>query len=155
MIFARKVHFLQNTEQFSSREYLTKTGRSLSLWKITTPEACLEWWVHGPAPSSRMVCTRMVCSRALSRSALSQTCLREAASALELARRGHIVVQRLHVVKALHCRPLSLPSKLSPCWAHSHEKDAPAGVAAEETELSRPSHRSMLGCSRWRQRSRA
>jgi len=27
---------------------------------------------------------------------------------------------------------------------HSHEKDAPAGVAAEETELSWPSHRSML-----------
>jgi len=33
---------------------------------------------------------------------------------------------------------------MSLCWAHFHEKDAPAGVAAEETELSRPSHRSML-----------
>ena len=29
---------------------------------------------------------------------------RAPASALELARRGHVVVRRLHVVKALHCR---------------------------------------------------
>ena len=116
-----------------------------------------------------MVCTRMVCSRALSRSALSQSCLREPAFALDLALREHVVVQRLDVIKALHCRQpagpgrqhlpavrgaalltrpglqaIELAAKPSPCWAHLHEKDAPAGVAAEEMELSRPSHRSML-----------
>jgi len=53
----------------------------------------------------------MVCSRALSRSALSQPCLRAPASALELARRGHVVVQRLHVVKALHCRRRAGPGR--------------------------------------------
>jgi len=37
-----------------------------------------------------------------------------------------------------------LPPKLSPFWAHSHQKDAPAGVAAEETKLWRLLHRSML-----------
>jgi len=70
-------------------------------------------------------------------------------------------------VKALHCRQRAGPGRqhrfavrvaalltrpglqavelaAKPCWAHSHQKDARAGVAAEETELWRPSHRSML-----------
>ena len=173
LILVRKVCF-SGTVHFArifAKKWPKPPVRSLSLLKITTPRGVLGMggalasakFAHGP------VCTRMVCSRALSRSALSQPCLRAPASALELARRGHVVVQRFHVVKALHCRrragpgrqhrlvvrvaalltrpglrPLSLPPKLSPCWVHSHQKDAPAGVAAEETELSRPSHRSML-----------
>ena len=51
-------------------------------------------------------------------------------------------------VAALLTRPglqaVELVAKTVAVWAHSHQKDAPAGVAAEETELSRPSHRSML-----------
>ena len=49
---------------------------------------------------------------------------------------------------ALLTRPglqaVELAAKAVAVWAHSHQKDAPARVAAEETELWRPSHRSML-----------
>jgi len=51
-------------------------------------------------------------------------------------------------VAALLTRPglqaVELAAKAVAVWAHSHQKDAPAGVAAEETELWRPSHSSML-----------
>jgi len=80
LIFARKV---RRTVQFA--RIFAKTGRSLSLLKITTPGGVLG--MGGALASAkvrtRMVCTRMVCSRALSRSALSQPCLRAPASALE------------------------------------------------------------------------
>jgi len=47
-------------------------------------------YTHGVQPCSEPQC--------------SIAALFSSADALELARRGHVVVQRLHVVKALHCR---------------------------------------------------
>ena len=49
---------------------------------------------------------------------------------------------------ALLTRPglqaVELAAKTVAVWAHSHQKDAPARVAAEETELWQSSQRSML-----------
>jgi len=110
-----------------------------------------------------MVCTRMVCSF-LSRSTLSQSDFEH--PRLHSSSRD----ERLHVVKALHCslragphrkhllvvrvaalltrqglKAVELATKtVVMLGALQFKKGAPAGVAAEETELSRPSHRSML-----------
>ena len=104
LTFARKVHFLENS---SVRENFCQKLAESSLFKIiviTTPRGVLG--TGGALASAKFahgVHAHGV-QLALSRSALSQPCLRAPASALELVRRGHVVVQRLHAVKALHCR---------------------------------------------------
>jgi len=59
--------------------------------------------------------------------------------------RQHRLVVR---VAALLTRPglqaVEVAAKTVAVWAHSHQKDAPARVAAEETELWQSSQRSML-----------
>ena len=145
-----------------------KLAEASHCWRSRRREACLEWGVHWPATSSRKVCTRMVCNRALSRSVLSQPSLRAPASALDLTRRGHVVVHWLHVVKILHwrqragpghqhCLVVRVSALLNLLGLQTIELTVTdvailgalpwnrrSGVAAEETELLRPLHRSML-----------
>ena len=71
------------------------------------------------------------------------------ARALHCRRRAGPRQHRLAVgVAALLTRPglqaVELAAKAVAVWVHSHQKDAPNRVAAQETELWRPSHRSML-----------
>jgi len=59
-------------------------------------------------------------------------------------RQHRLAVRVAALLTRLGLQAVGLAAKAVAVWAHSHQKEAPARVAAEETELWRPSHRSML-----------
>jgi len=113
LIFARKVHFSENS---SVRENFCQTGRSLSMLKITTPRGVLgrggapasAKFAHGVHAHGVQPCSEPQCSVAALPSSTS-VCARGKAQAVALSARRAWLGRRAHRSAHIMCsRALSL-----------------------------------------------